>query len=867
MKRTIALLIGLAILLPASAPADAGRSLAPSRLRHEKRKPAAAVSDKADSGRAVDCASPTVLSHGVPVSDSTVGDLNNQATYGCFGAGYEWNGGEEVYTFTTSQVSDIRVALTEIDGGDVDLFILGACDALDCRSWGDETVVYPDAPAGTYHIVVDGWNTDEADYTITAWSAAEILLVDDDNSMGGYPDVHASYGDALSSLGRAYTWWPVDFLGPPTTEDMLDYKQVVWFTGADDTPGLVLSGSEESALAGYLDRGGMLILVSQEYLRDLSGGVDGFLDEGTFAFNYLQARSVVNDLAGQSGSMQGTNGDPIGDDGRLDTGTYTLTVSPAAPVANQATGAETLYGETVYRTSGGPATVLRFDNYLAADFFRVVFASFPIENVTSGSPNDLETLLDRTLTWMDQFYYPSVARGAAFDDSVTGDGNGLPTPGETVELEFIVENNDTTGHDAEAYLVVEDDCVTPDIATLDLGTVSGSGGQQSGKFRVDIDPACSIGHRVGFSVNLWINDTWYDTSGWGFFVGQADTMLVKDEELYPNTPGIGPYEQALQGAGVTYALHDNAIYPSPVYQDASLMSSLVMESYDHIIWMTGQDWALTLTPDDEAELGTLLDAGGKLLLASQDYLWDFFDGDDCNPACDLSPGDFAYDYLGAATAEQDVVSKSDSPLVGMTGEDLSRDLSFDLLDGLSVSNEADRIAAVSLADARPLFEYSGGATAGLIYEGQSAALGSTYRVISLWYPFENLAEAEWPNTRTETLRRALYWMDFGDTVTNTLGGPNTYYHPEDPALLTVVLGAAPIYASQLNWTAVTTNTNGDPIDIFYHLYSGFDPAGLERDPTEYQVNSTSDGRLPGPGQCIFYKVRAADLLRIESQDP
>lgn len=833
---------------------------------------------------ALSCAGATALTAGSTVSDTTVGGTNNQSTYGCFSSSYQWNGPEKVYTFTTSQTSDIRITLQNISGGDVDLFILGSCDATDCWNWGDERVFYPDAPAGTYYIVVDGWNTDSASYDITAWSCTGILLVDDDHSgwpgnLTGYPDVSSTYQAALTAIGKPATYtWNVDYLGSPALSNLMPYKQVIWVTGQDDRAGAVISSNEEGTLAGYLDGGGELILVSQNYLRDISGGTDGPLDEGTFAFQYLQVQSVVNDLTGHTASMVGVNGDPIGDDGNLGTGTNTLTLSSTTPVANNPTGMDTLYAKMCYRTDNGIPTVLRWDNYNVGDFYRLVFATSPVENTTSSSPNDLDTFLDRSLAWMDQYYYPDISSGATFVDGSTA--NGLPDPGETIGLNFIVQDNETKGYSAEAYLVIHDSYVTPVTDKVDIGAIPDAScdpdtnpgcNQASGQFSVTISPTTPIGHRIEFSVNLWIDGIWYDTPGFGFFVGQADTMLVKDEELYPNTSGIAPYENALDGMGVTYAVHDNAKFASPRYDDASLMTNLIMKNYAHVVWMTGQDWAYTLSPydsdtnndSDERELGNLLDNGGRLFLVSQDYFYDLFGGDSCSPSCTLSSGDFAYDYLGIGTVNQDVVDKADSTITGNSGEDLGNGMSFTLKNDQYIPNLPDAATAFSPLPGRDIFELPGSQVSGIAYEGDSAYSGSDYRVITFLFPFENL-QSILPSTREGLMERIYYWFDFGDTHTNSLGDSFTYYYPEDTTL-SVTLGGSD--ASELSWTSVSTNTHADTIDIHYHLYSGTNPSSLAKDPLDYTGTTAEDATVPSSGQCLFYRVRACDTLQIESEDP
>jgi len=78
----------------------------------------------------------------------------------------------------------------------------------------------------------------------------------------------------------------------------------------------------------------------------------------------------------------------------------------------------------------------------------------------------------------------------------------------------------------------------------------------------------------------------------------------------------------------------------------------VMWDYDLVIWFTGEArgarYDETVTEADETSLAAYLDAGGRLLLSSQDFLRDRYSG-----YGQFSAGQFPFDYLGLDKADQD----------------------------------------------------------------------------------------------------------------------------------------------------------------------------------------------------------------------
>jgi hypothetical protein len=79
---------------------------------------------------------------------------------------------------------------------------------------------------------------------------------------------------------------------------------------------------------------------------------------------------------------------------------------------------------------------------------------------------------------------------------------------------------------------------------------------------------------------------------------------------------------------------------------------LTMTEYSMVFWFTGETWdgATTMTDLDEENLATYLEAfNGKLLLSSQDYLWDRY-----QTYGTFTSEMFPYKYLGVTEVAQDI---------------------------------------------------------------------------------------------------------------------------------------------------------------------------------------------------------------------
>ncbi len=124
----------------------------------------------------------------------------------------------------------------------------------------------------------------------------------------------------------------------------------------------------------------------------------------------------------------------------------------------------------------------------------------------------------------------------------------------------------------------------------------------------------------------------------------------------------------------------------------------VMQQYDAIIWVTGEGWQnnQTMTATDHTNLAQYLDNGGKLILSTQDYVWDFYSQD---PSYTFTAGQFAYDYLGVRSVTQDVwweTFPDAQTAIGSTGsfaEGMVLDLGniYGKKEGLTTDNITDHV--------------------------------------------------------------------------------------------------------------------------------------------------------------------------------
>ncbi|WP_461865444.1 S8 family serine peptidase [Thermococcus sp.] len=122
-------------------------------------------------------------------------------------------------------------------------------------------------------------------------NVTNVLLVDDD----GEDSLETFYKTALNNLEVNYSYYEVPNItanGPNVTV-LSNYSLVIWFTGG--TRNNTLTNADIGNLTQYLDNGGKLWLISDDYLHD--GGLNNTTIKYNFTIKYLHvnASAVIED--------------------------------------------------------------------------------------------------------------------------------------------------------------------------------------------------------------------------------------------------------------------------------------------------------------------------------------------------------------------------------------------------------------------------------------------------------------------------------------------------------------------------------------------------------------------------------------------
>ena len=225
-----------------------------------------------------------------------------------------------------------------------------------------------------------------------------VLLVSDDGDM----DNEDYYLEVFDYLGIPYEIEEIHGMAKSIPNDLLDYSEVIWFTGAmeDNT----LTPEDQSTLGAFLDGGGRLLL---------SGSLIGYdIGDTPFYKNYLHGRFVSfltmlhhlngapsNPIAGEMDiTLASTGRNAQGFAGETDP------ISPAVSIFNFDQTTEEGSGHIKSSGSGALATE-------TADY-KVVYFSFGLEGIEPLE--DRAQVLADVLSW---FKVPGVDKGDV-------DGNG-----------------------------------------------------------------------------------------------------------------------------------------------------------------------------------------------------------------------------------------------------------------------------------------------------------------------------------------------------------------------------------------------------------------------------------------------------------
>lgn len=212
-----------------------------------------------------------------------------------------------------------------------------------------------------------------------------ILLVDDDIAH----DDEVPILNALDSLGYLYDHWDAFYEhggATPVYEDMAGYSVVIWHHSWWPQPPYALSELDVASLMEYMDEGGNLFLTSQVFL-DAPTGPPAFIT------SYLGVESYIVDPEPGYEHVDGVPGDPIGDG---------LLLPLDFPLSSLATGDHLEPGPDASVCMTTPPDFNVCVRNMMDNRAKSVFMAFALNAVseTDPDPDNIETVLDRILTWM-----------------------------------------------------------------------------------------------------------------------------------------------------------------------------------------------------------------------------------------------------------------------------------------------------------------------------------------------------------------------------------------------------------------------------------------------------------------------------------
>ncbi len=422
----------------------------------------------------------------------------------------------------------------------------------------------------------------ERDFILTP--APTLLLVD--AGAWYYHSQSETWGRELDGLRYAYDVARLKqrYGQVPSLTTLLSYDQVLWASPLG-SPGVVDAGE---VLSGYLRQGGRLFLSGQNvayydwglpYLRTLLGvGLDAD-DAGAW---HLRGEGfyhgITLTLNGGDGADDQTSPDAV------------RVISPWL--------ASRLWTYDNGQGGGVAASV--------CVTYRAAFFSFGYEGI--GEAATRREVLSRTLTWLAQ---PAPRIGATFYRRTPA--RLIDAAGTTVTHTLYLRHTGVTGQ-AETFALALSahrwaTALTPSVVTLApcrsvTVTVAVTIPPDVPRYAEDVLTltARSLNSAATTAITLATQSP-------------APVLLVDDDRWFAME---GYYRVALQREHVLFDVWDTS--PTEYHPMGASPPITTLLQYPVVVWFTAYDWYEPISLREEAALSAYLDAGGRLLLSSQDFL-------------------------------------------------------------------------------------------------------------------------------------------------------------------------------------------------------------------------------------------------------
>lgn len=330
--------------------------------------------------------------------------------------------------------------------------------------------------------------------------------------------------------------------------------------------------------------------------------------------------------------------------------------------------------------------------------------------------------------------FPNVVMTSYNVADINGNLDGRVDPGETGRM--IVTLHDLAPFFAANQVVgtlsTTDPLITvtnplvnfPDIATGDSVNNTGN------PFQFTVDPTLQP-HQVTFTVTVTAQPyNFQATFPVTFMVGRPNLLVVNDDinGLYGSY-----YDSILDSLG---RVHD--VW---VQTQMGSVSATELGYYPTLIWFTGIDDVVTLSETEQGMITNYLNAGGKLLLSSQNLgdLW--------------GQSTFYHDVIHAEHLQSSVVGAY--TLTGVPDDPISNGTTL-MLVGSSGAGNANSSASLNvISPAQGIYTYNANSEFGAL----RCEIGSAGRLVYFSFAFEAISGLGTSTSRYQVLDNCLYWLE------------------------------------------------------------------------------------------------------------
>lgn len=406
---------------------------------------------------------------------------------------------------------------------------------------------------------------------------------------------------------------------------------------------------------------------------------------------------------------------------------------------------------------------------------------------------------------------------------VSGNGNGKPDAGETVQIIPSIKNNGhgtawnlaATLSTADGYSTV----TTPNTTYPDL--VPAASANPLVPFIVEFSPSTPLAHLVDFTVSLSAAGGYVASASFTVCIGQKPLLFVDTD----NEAHDGRIVQTLNGLGETY---DQWLWYS-----AGSPGLLRLMQYQVILWAAGDQNQSTCNAQDRADLAAYLDNGGALLFSAENYLSSY-------------AGDaFTSQYLHVASHQVNVTGVT--LMQGVAGDPISDGLQVALSYPGDLADTPDSIGPD--AAATTVFR--------MVNNGKSAVIrypasgDAAYRVIFFGTALEAFSTSgTGDNTILGVIARSLAWLR---------GGGGDLQAPTTPAWTGLDASGT------LTWAPATDNVGVTGYSIYRSTSAYFGVIGLTPLATTTGTTFVVTEGIGDPELNFFYAVTAIDASLNESE--